>query len=61
MPSGKATERVLELGWSDGRQEIDRDTEIAVDIFCEYLGEALDIARSTAGVGSSAPGSVRRA
>jgi UDP-GlcNAc:undecaprenyl-phosphate GlcNAc-1-phosphate transferase len=41
VPGGKA-ERNLELGWTDGRQEIDRDTEIAVDIFCEYLGDALD-------------------
>jgi UDP-GlcNAc:undecaprenyl-phosphate GlcNAc-1-phosphate transferase len=31
----------LELGWCDGRREIDRDTEIAVDIFCEHLAEAL--------------------
>ncbi len=42
VPSGKGAERFLELGWADGRREIDRDTEIAVDIFCEYLGEALD-------------------
>jgi hypothetical protein len=31
----------LELGWRDGRREIDRDTEIAVDIFCEHLSDAL--------------------
>jgi hypothetical protein len=41
VPGGKA-ERALELGWTDGRDEVDRDTEIAVDIFCEYLGDALD-------------------
>jgi UDP-GlcNAc:undecaprenyl-phosphate/decaprenyl-phosphate GlcNAc-1-phosphate transferase len=46
VPSGKGDERSLELGWIDGRQEIDRDTEIAVDIFCEYLGEALDLLKS---------------
>ncbi len=46
VPSGKGTERSLELGWADGRQQIDRDTEIAVDIFCEYLGEALDGVKS---------------
>jgi UDP-GlcNAc:undecaprenyl-phosphate GlcNAc-1-phosphate transferase len=45
VPGGKATERVLELGWADGRKEISRDTEIAVDIFCEYLGEALELSR----------------
>jgi UDP-GlcNAc:undecaprenyl-phosphate GlcNAc-1-phosphate transferase len=38
LPGGACT---LELGWRDGRVEIDRDTEIAVDIFCEHLGEAL--------------------
>ena len=32
---------MLELGWRDGRREIDRDTEIAVDLFCEHLAEAL--------------------
>ena len=31
----------LELGWRDGRREIDRDTEIAVDIFCEHLADAM--------------------
>jgi UDP-GlcNAc:undecaprenyl-phosphate GlcNAc-1-phosphate transferase len=33
---------VLELGWRDGRREIDRDTEIAVDLFCEHLTDALE-------------------
>ena len=42
VPGAKAAERTLELVWWDGRQEIDRDTEIALDIFCEHLGEALD-------------------
>jgi UDP-GlcNAc:undecaprenyl-phosphate GlcNAc-1-phosphate transferase len=32
---------MLELGWRDGRREIDRDVEIAVDIFCEHLADAL--------------------
>jgi hypothetical protein len=36
------SEAVLELGWTDGRREIDRDTEIAVEIFCEHLAEAFD-------------------
>jgi UDP-GlcNAc:undecaprenyl-phosphate/decaprenyl-phosphate GlcNAc-1-phosphate transferase len=45
VPGGKI-ERSLELGWTDGRQEIDRDTEIAIDIFCEYLGDALELLRS---------------
>jgi UDP-GlcNAc:undecaprenyl-phosphate GlcNAc-1-phosphate transferase len=42
---GRTADRVLELAWSDGRQEIDRDTEIAIDIFCEYLGEAIELVK----------------
>jgi UDP-GlcNAc:undecaprenyl-phosphate GlcNAc-1-phosphate transferase len=42
VPGGKGGERVLELAWSDGRREVDRDTEIAIDIFCEHLGDALE-------------------
>jgi UDP-GlcNAc:undecaprenyl-phosphate GlcNAc-1-phosphate transferase len=38
VPGASAT---LELAWRDGRREIDRDTEIAVEIFCEHLGDAL--------------------
>jgi len=47
VPGGKLDARTLELGWADGRTEIDRDTEIAVEIFCEHLGEALDVVRTT--------------
>jgi UDP-GlcNAc:undecaprenyl-phosphate GlcNAc-1-phosphate transferase len=48
IPGSKAAERALELGWSDGRTEIDRDTEIAAEVFCEHLGEALDdVAKNT--------------
>jgi UDP-GlcNAc:undecaprenyl-phosphate GlcNAc-1-phosphate transferase len=43
---GRTADRVLELGWADGRREIDRDTEIAIDIFCEYLGEAIELAKA---------------
>jgi UDP-GlcNAc:undecaprenyl-phosphate GlcNAc-1-phosphate transferase len=43
VPGSKGTNRMLELGWSDGRGEIDRDLEIAAEIFCERLGEALDL------------------
>ena len=45
VPGGKTTDRVLVLGWGDGRTTIDRDTEIAAEIFCEHLGEALDIVK----------------
>jgi UDP-GlcNAc:undecaprenyl-phosphate GlcNAc-1-phosphate transferase len=37
----------LELGWTDGRTFVDRDTEIAVEILCEHVVVALDqIARN---------------
>jgi UDP-GlcNAc:undecaprenyl-phosphate GlcNAc-1-phosphate transferase len=45
VPGGRAGERMLELGWTDGRRNLDRDTEIAVDILCEYLGDALETSR----------------
>jgi UDP-GlcNAc:undecaprenyl-phosphate GlcNAc-1-phosphate transferase len=51
VPGGKLDARTLELGWTDGRKELDRDTEIAVEIFCEHLGEALDLVRG----GAAAP------
>jgi UDP-GlcNAc:undecaprenyl-phosphate GlcNAc-1-phosphate transferase len=46
VPTSKALQSKLELAWSDGRQDVDSDTEIAVDIFCEYLGDALDLTRT---------------
>jgi UDP-GlcNAc:undecaprenyl-phosphate GlcNAc-1-phosphate transferase len=55
VPGAKADVRSLELGWADGRREIDRDTEIAVEIFCEHLGEALDLARGTGLPRAAAP------
>jgi len=55
VPGGRAMERLLVLGWTDGRVEIDRDTEIAVEIFCEHLGEALDLVKAHAGASRSAP------
>jgi UDP-GlcNAc:undecaprenyl-phosphate GlcNAc-1-phosphate transferase len=47
IPGGKPLDRLLELGWNDDRKEVDRDTEIAVDIFCEYLADAIDATAST--------------
>jgi UDP-GlcNAc:undecaprenyl-phosphate GlcNAc-1-phosphate transferase len=32
----------LELGWSDGRNAIDRDTEIAIELLCDHLSSAID-------------------
>ena len=43
VPGGKTIdERALDVKWHDGRREIDRDTEIAIDILCEYIANALD-------------------
>jgi len=42
VPGGKPSDRILEVFWYDGRNEMDRDTEIAVDVFCEYLANAID-------------------
>jgi hypothetical protein len=42
VPASKGRDRTLELGWTDGRQHVDRDTEIAVDVFCEFLATGLD-------------------
>ncbi len=32
----------MEFGWTDGRATVDRDTEIAVELLCEHVSEALD-------------------
>ncbi len=32
----------LELGWSDGRTSVDRDTEIAIELLCDHLSIALE-------------------
>ena len=53
LPGSEAT---LELGWRDGRREIDRDTEIAVDLFCEHLADALGRLKT----GATAPRSASR-
>ncbi len=53
VPGGRKTERILALGWDDGRTEIGRDTEIAAEIFCEHLGEALEsLQLATSGIAS---------
>jgi UDP-GlcNAc:undecaprenyl-phosphate/decaprenyl-phosphate GlcNAc-1-phosphate transferase len=46
VPGSKTADSGLELAWSDGRREIDRDTEIAIDMLCEYLGEAFEILKT---------------
>ena len=61
VPGNRTAERSLELGWDDGRREIDRDTEIAVDIFCEHLGEALELTRLGSVSGLRSPSAAPRA
>ncbi len=34
---GRPDEGGIELGWTDGRAAVDRDTEIAVEILCEHV------------------------
>jgi hypothetical protein len=46
IPSTKTKDRLLELGWSESIEKIHRDLEIAIDIFCEQLGEALESTKS---------------
>jgi hypothetical protein len=48
VPGGKVPDRTLELGWRGDLREIDRDTEVAIDVFCEHLGEAIEMAKGTA-------------
>ena len=32
----------IELGFSDGRRTVDRDTEIAVELLCEHVHAAVE-------------------
>jgi UDP-GlcNAc:undecaprenyl-phosphate GlcNAc-1-phosphate transferase len=50
VPGGKATEQLL-----DGRREVDRDTEIAVDILCEYLGDAFEAVKESGASATPSP------
>jgi UDP-GlcNAc:undecaprenyl-phosphate GlcNAc-1-phosphate transferase len=36
----------LDFGWHDARTELDRDTEIAIELFCDYVTEACERIRS---------------
>jgi len=37
---------MVELGWRDGRSELDRDLEIAIELFCAHVSEADERLRS---------------
>jgi hypothetical protein len=60
IPGSKNALRFLDLGWSDGREEMDRDTEIAAEVFCEHLGEALDLVKSARPPEQAAPQALPR-
>jgi UDP-GlcNAc:undecaprenyl-phosphate GlcNAc-1-phosphate transferase len=38
----RSNDEHLELGWDDGRTEVDRDTEIAVELLCEHVAAGLE-------------------
>ena len=43
----------VELGWTDGRRELERDTEIAVELACEHVLAALNRIEVTRGAGAT--------
>ncbi|MEA2696967.1 MAG: hypothetical protein QOI66_1238 [Myxococcales bacterium] len=43
----KPDDGAVEMAWDDGRKELDRDTEIAIELFCDYLAQACDRVRET--------------
>jgi len=42
----KQDDGLVEIGWHDGRVEIDRDFEIAIELFCDYVAAAYERVRS---------------
>jgi UDP-GlcNAc:undecaprenyl-phosphate/decaprenyl-phosphate GlcNAc-1-phosphate transferase len=32
----------VELGWTDGRKHVDRDTEVAIELLCEQMADAIE-------------------
>jgi UDP-GlcNAc:undecaprenyl-phosphate GlcNAc-1-phosphate transferase len=42
----KHDEGLLELAWADGRVELDRDTEIGLELFCDHVASAYERLRS---------------
>jgi UDP-GlcNAc:undecaprenyl-phosphate GlcNAc-1-phosphate transferase len=55
VPGSKGPDRVLELGWNDGRRQVDRDTEIAVGVFCAFLATGLEAVKEPKGVVARRP------
>ena len=48
----------LDLAWTDGRDRVHRDVEIAVELFCDHVSEALD--RIEGALGEQPPANVIR-
>jgi UDP-GlcNAc:undecaprenyl-phosphate GlcNAc-1-phosphate transferase len=42
----KQDDGVVELGWQDGRSTVDRDVEIAIELFCDHVAGAYDRIRA---------------
>jgi hypothetical protein len=45
----KHDEGLLELTWNDSRTELDRDTEISLELFCDHVAGAYERMRSRLG------------
>jgi UDP-GlcNAc:undecaprenyl-phosphate GlcNAc-1-phosphate transferase len=43
----KPDDGAVEMAWDDGRKELDPDTEIAIELFCDYLAQACDRVRDS--------------
>jgi UDP-GlcNAc:undecaprenyl-phosphate GlcNAc-1-phosphate transferase len=48
----------VDFGWLDGRSEVDRDTEIAIELLCEHVVVALERIEKTLPASPAAPGKV---
>jgi hypothetical protein len=42
----KQDDGIIELGWRDGRTELDRDLEIAIEVLCDHVAGAYERIRS---------------
>jgi UDP-GlcNAc:undecaprenyl-phosphate GlcNAc-1-phosphate transferase len=55
LVAARPQEAHVELGWTDGRATVDRDTEIAVELLCEHLAVALERIDRANGSGAGEP------
>jgi len=61
LRSERPADGALELGWMDGRTTVDRDTEIAVELLCEHVTDAIGWARLVDAPGDAVAGPLRAA